>query len=136
MAREAILRDNKVNYSKRFTHADGTVGTDIVKGTFAKISADQTVSQSTGTADVFAGFYHADKEGGDGATSITIDKGGVYELVASGTIVIGQKVVTADPGNYVMGATDANVTSSWNIIIGHALEAASAGETINVEVYG
>ena len=59
----------------------------------------------------------------------------MYELVASGAIAVNAYVKTAAPGNYVMQATDADMTASIAIIVGIAREAATAGETINVEVF-
>ena len=135
MAREAILRDTKPLVSRRYTCATGT---GIPKGTFLKFADPYTASASTGTGDIFAGFAHADvNQSTDTSfnteTSVTADKGGVYELVASGAIVVGQKVKTAAPGNYVMGMVGTEV-ASMAIVVGVALETASDGETINVEV--
>lgn len=137
MTNEAILRDNKVLTSRRYTCATGT---GIPKGTFLKLSDDQTAAASTGTGDVFVGFAHADvNQSTDTSfnteTSVTADKGGVYELVASGNILKGAFVKTAAPGNYVMAAAAADVASTNRIVLGVALEAASAAETINVEVF-
>ena len=138
MAREAVLRDNKILTSRRFTCATGTA---IPKGTFLKLSDDQTAAASTGTGDIFVGFAHADVNSSTDTnfnteTSITADKGGVYELVASGAIALGQLVKTAVPGNYVMAVTTADTSdASYGLIVGMALEAASDGETINVEVF-
>lgn len=136
MAREAVLRDNKPLVSRRYTCATST---GIAKGTFLKNADPHTASASTGTGDVFCGFAHADVNKSTDTsfnteTNVTADKGGIYELVASGAITVGQKVKTAAPGNYVMAALDADVTSSYAIIVGVALETASDGETINVEV--
>lgn len=131
MAREAILRDTDVRVKKRFTCASGTT---IAKGTFLKLSGDNTVIASTGTSDIFAGFAHHEKDGTDYSTSVTASRGGVYELTASGAIVLGWKVVTASPGNYVKAATAADVASTANVIVGVALETASDGEQINVDV--
>jgi len=136
MAREAVLRDTKVQTSKRYTCATSTA---IVKGTFLKLSGDQTVAASTGTGDIFKGFAHADVNNSTDTsfnteTNITADKGGIYELVASGSITLGAYVKTAAPGNYVMQATDADMTASISRVVGIANEAASDGETINVEV--
>jgi len=136
MAREAVLRDTKVQTSKRYTCATSTA---IVKGTFLKLSGDQTVSASTGTGDIFKGFAHADVNNSTDSsfnteTNITADKGGIYELVASGSITLGAYVKTAAPGNYVMQALDSDMTASISRIVGVANETASDGETINVEV--
>lgn len=137
MAREAVKRDTKVLTSRRYTCATGT---NIPKGTYLQLSDDQTASASTGTGDVFIGFAHAEVNGASDTdfnteTDVTADKGGIYELTASGAITRGAYVKTAAPGNYVMQATDADMTGSLAIVIGRANEAASDGETINVEVF-
>lgn len=136
MAREAVLRDTNVKCSKRFTCATST---GIRKGVFLKVADPFTASASTGTGDAFVGFAHADVNSSTDTafnteTSITADSGGIYELVASGAIVVGQFVKTAAPGNYVMACSDADITASYNRIVGVALETATADETINVAV--
>ena len=136
MAREAILRDTKIMSSKRYTAATST---GIAKGTYLKNVSPHLASASTGTGDPFVGFAHADvNKSTDTAfnteTSVTADKGGMYELVASGAIAVNAYVKTAAPGNYVMQATDADLTASIAIIVGIAREAASTNEQINVEV--
>jgi hypothetical protein len=137
MAREAILRDTKPLVSRRYTCATST---GITKGTYLKAADPFLASASTGTADFFVGFAHADVNSATDTafnteTSITADKGGVYELTASGAIVVGQLVKTAAPGNYVMACTDADTAVSYARIIGVALETATNGEQINVEVF-
>lgn len=137
MAREAVLRDTKVMTSRRYTCATATA---IPKHTYLALSADNTAAASTGTGDQFLGFAHADVNNSTDTsfnteTSVTADKGGIYELVASGAIVRGSYVKTAAPGNYVMQAVNADVTSSLAIVLGRALETATDDETINVEVF-
>lgn len=132
-----MLRDTKILTSRRYTCATGT---GIAKGTFLKLTDPHTASASTGTGDKFIGFAHADvNKSTDTAfnteTSITADKGGIYELAASGAITVGAYVKTAAPGNYVMQCTDADMTASIANVVGKALETASDGETINVEVF-
>lgn len=100
MAREAILRDTKVLTSKRYTCATST---GISKGTYLKNADAFTASASTGTGDAFCGFAHADVNTStdtafNTATSITADKGGIYELVASNAILVNALVKTAAPG--------------------------------------
>lgn len=137
MAREAVKRDTKILTSKRYTCATST---GIAKGTYLKNADPATASASTGTGDGFAGFAHADvNKATDTAfnteTSVTADKGGIYELVASGAITVNAYVKTAAPGNYVMQALDADVTASIAILVGIARETAADAETINVEVF-
>ena len=136
MAREAILRDNKVLVSRRYTCATTTA---IPKGTFLKGSDPFTASASTGTGDPFVGFAHADVNNSTDTafnteTAVTADKGGMYELTASGAIVVNNYVKTAEPGNYVMEMTAVDMASSLAICVGIAREAAADGEQINVEV--
>lgn len=131
MAREVKTPRDPWKTKTRYTVADGVA---IDKGTYLKLSGDRTAAASTGTGDIFVGFANADKEASDGATSLTANKGAICELVASGAIGLGQYVKTAAPGNYVMAADDDDVKSSYAIIVGRANEAASDGETINVEV--
>lgn len=137
MAREAILRDTKILTSKRYTCATSTA---IPKGTFLKNADAFTASASTGTGDGFCGFAHADVNSSTDSnfnteTSVTADKGGMYELTASGAITVNAYVKTAAPGNYVMQCTDADMTASIAKVIGIARETASDGEQINVEVF-
>jgi len=136
MAREAILRDNKVLVSRRYTCATST---GIAKGCFLKNADPHTASASTGTGDHFCGFAHADVNKSTDTsfnteTSITADKGGMYELTASGAITVNQYVKTAAPGNYVMAMTEADMSNSYAITVGIARETASDAEQINVEV--
>jgi len=135
MAREAVKRDTKVLVSRRYTCATST---NIPKGTFLKNADPSTASASTGTGDAFIGFAHAEINGASDTdfnteTSVTADKGGMYELVASGAILVNSYVKTAAPGNYVMECSIADLLSEA-IIVGIAREAATADKTINVEV--
>jgi len=137
MANEAVLRDNKILTSKRYTCATST---GIAKGTYLKLSGDQTAAAQTLATDIFVGFAHADVNKSTDTsfnteTSVTADKGGIYDLTASGAITLGALVKVAAPGNMVMQALDADVTSSIARVIGKALEAATDAEVINVEVY-
>jgi len=136
MAREAVLRDNNILSSRRYTAATST---GIAKGTYLKNADPHTATASTGTGDPFIGFAHADiNKSTDSSfnteTSVTADKGAIYELVASQAITVNNYVKTAAPGNYVIECTDADMTASIAVHMGIARETASQGETINVEV--
>ena len=137
MAREAILRDTTNKTSTRYTCATST---GIAKGTYLKNADPHTATASTGTGDPFIGFAHADVNKSTDTnfnteTSVTADKGGMYELVASGAIAVNTYVKTALPGNYVMECVNADLTASLAYIVGIARETASDTETINVEVF-
>jgi len=137
MAREAILRDTKTLNSRRFTW---TSGNGVAKGAFLKGIDPHTASHAITTGDFFIGFAHADVNmSTDSAfnteTSVTADKGGIYELTASGAILVGSYVKVAAPGNYVMACTDTDMTASVSRVIGVALETATNAEQINVEVF-
>lgn len=133
----AILRDNKVLVSRRYTCATSTA---IPKHTFLKNADPHTASASTGTGDHFCGFAHADVNSSTDTafnteTSVTADKGAMYELKASGAVVSGTYVKTAAPGNMVMEVTVPDMSSSMAIIMGIARETAADGEQFNVEVF-
>jgi len=101
---------------------DCTSGTKISKGTVLKFASPRTASASTGTGDVYAGVASADKSGTDYSTRVGCWENGILEFTSSGLVTAGQKVKTAAPGNYVMAAEDADVTSSYQIIVGTALK--------------
>lgn len=133
MANEAVkveLYDYSTGKQRRFTVADGTA---ITKGAILKMTDPRTAALSDGVADVPAGIAAAAKEASDGATSISVWTDGIFDLKASGAITVGQKVVSSID-NYVRAATDAQCQSSYALIIGTALETATAGEVINVRV--
>ena len=138
MAREAILRDTKPLVSRRYTWITGN---SCPKGTYLFCGADQTASTAVTTGAAFVGFAHADVNTSTDTsfnteTSVTADKGGMYELTASLAIQRNAYVKTAAGSNYIMQATEADLYNcSSAIIIGIAREAASAGEQINVEVF-
>ena len=134
MTYEAILRDVKPLVSRRFTCATAT---GIAKGTYLKGTDPSTASACTAEADFFVGFAHADvNKSTDTAfnteTSVTADKGGIYELTASGAITANAPVMVAAPGNQVM---EAGAEVSFGVVIGIARETAVDAEQINVEVF-
>lgn len=137
MANEAILRDTSVKTSKRYAWPSGIA---VTKGSYLKGVDPATASHALGNGDFFIGFAHADVNNAtDSAfnteTSVTADKGGIYELIASGAITAGQYVKTAAPGNHVQAVAQTDMTSSYAIALGIALETATTGEQINVEVF-
>ena len=137
MANEAVLRDTKILTSKRYTCATLK---GIPKGTYLQNEDPHLASAAITTGAPFVGFAHADvNESTDTSfnteTSVTADKGGMYELIASGAILVNAYVKVAAPGNMVMQCTDPDMIASIAVVVGIAREAASDEETINVEVF-
>lgn len=109
-----------------------TAGTDIPKGTVLKLADPRTLSASTGTGDIYGGVSSMDKEGDDPSTSISTWQNGIYEFTASGSVTAGHKAKTAAPGQYVMEAVDADVTSSLSIIVGVFMKDQTDGNRVQV----
>lgn len=128
MANEALIRD-RLEDAIDFTVADGT---GIEKGAVLKLTDPRTAIIASAAGDMLAGIAAREKVANDGRTRLSVYRKGIFDLVASGAIVIGQAVQAAGaPANTVMAAA---VTSSGCAILGHALETASDGEVIQVFV--
>ena len=129
-----LFGDHNSGDPTRYTCASGVA---IAKGSILQLADPRTASKSTGTGDVFAGIAAMAKASDDFSTSISAWTNGIFEMLASGAIAVGQKVKTAEhatSGNQVMVCTDADVQSSYAVIVGTALETAADAETINVRV--
>lgn len=127
MAYEAELRDRRGD-AYNFTCANGAA---INKGTLLKLTDPRTAAASDGSSDVLAGIAAADKIASDGITSIGVFRDGIFEMYASGAIGVGNSVMSVGADNHVVVA---GAAASGAAILGTALETASAGEQINVQV--
>ena len=107
-------------------------GTGIEKGTLLKISGDWTVAAHSADEDDFAGIAAVEKIASDGTTSISVYRGGIFEMTAAGAITRGQSVALSGTANKVKAA-DASCTGSK--IVGIALKsAATDGDKIFIDV--
>lgn len=128
MANEAVLRDRLENPID-FTVADGT---GIEKGALLKLTDPRTAIITSANNDKIAGIAAREKIASDGRTQLAVYRKGIFDMVASGAIAIGEAVVSAGtPANMVRAA---GPTASGACIIGHALETASDTETIQIFV--
>tara|TARA_R100001530_G_scaffold129564_1_gene99974 strand:- start:257 stop:655 length:399 start_codon:yes stop_codon:yes gene_type:complete len=130
MVNEAILRTRLADPID-FTVADGT---GIEKGALLKLTDPRTAILSDGSGDVIAGIAARDKIASDGRTQLAVFRKGIFDMVASGAITTGAKVVSGLTGslNFVSAAGDA--ADSGAVIIGHALEDAANTETAQIWV--
>lgn len=127
MANEAQLRvrtDNPLD----FTIADGA---GIEKGAILEL-LDPLTASGAATANVaLAGIAAREKVISDGRTRLAVFRRGVFDMLASGAIAVGKAVSSAGHDNYILQAP---ITASGAAILGHALETAADGETIQVYV--
>lgn len=125
MANEAVLRERHDNPTD-FIVADGT---GIEKGALLALTDPRTAVAATEGA-VLAGIAAREKVASDGRTRLAVYRNGIFDMKASGAILIGQDV-SASEDNHVKAAL---IGASGAVILGTALEAASDAETIQVEV--
>lgn len=122
---------NDTGFPRRYTCADGTA---IVKNTLLKLTDPRTASASDTDGAKFAGIAAMDKEASDGSTSITAYTSGVFDLVASGVILVGDPVCLDAAKNCVRQVVSGTAGASGASIVGYALETASNAEVINVRI--
>lgn len=103
----------------------------IEKGTILKMTDPFTAAASAAANDVVAGIAAEEKIANDGKTKISVYRGGIFKVTASGSISVGDPLVTAVPAGTNLVAT-AGVNAEQ--VIGIALETASAGETFLMEL--
>ena len=120
----------------RYTVADGT---QISKGVLLKLTDPRTAILydvlTTSGAVQAAGIAAHDKEASDGSTSISVWTNGVFDMVASGAITVGNPVVFLGHnkiGEYYFAGTQN--PASFGVVVGRALETAAHDERINVKV--
>lgn len=113
------------------TAADGT---GIEKGAVCKLADSLTASISDGDEDYVAGIVKTEKIASDGTTSVAVYRKGIFEMTASGSITAGQAVAThaSSGGSNVVAV--ATATAVGGKTLGIALETASEGERILVEL--
>lgn len=127
MANEAILVF-ETSPAIPMTVADGT---GIEKGAALKIADPFTVSAAGSAEDYVGGFAASEKIASDGKTKLGVYRGGIFKVMASGSITCGQTVtISATANKFVV--TDATCVSSkvWGI----ALETVADGETFLMEL--
>jgi hypothetical protein len=133
MANEAVKVEltNSTGFQRRFTVADSA---GIAKGSLLKLTDPRTAAQSDGTGDPIAGIAAMEKVAYDGSTSISVYTDGIFEMLASGAIILGQPVKSAaNVANSVMAAYASSAASGAQVI-GYCMETAADGETVNIRV--
>lgn len=111
---------------RRYTIADGA---SVSKGQPLQLTSPRTVTAATDALTASAGVASMEHKSGDG-TSISAWTDGVFDVVASGAINVGDDIRFASTNR----AAAAGTAASGSMTVGYALETAAAGDTINVRL--
>lgn len=121
--------------TQSFTVADGT---QISKGILLKLTDPITASKHNGatpaTSPPAAGIAAMEKEASDGSTRISVWTDGIFDIFASSAISVGDAIVFVNDGYVSAASTTLVAPASGSVIVGYALETASAGEQINCRI--
>lgn len=105
----------------------------IEKGQVLKMSDPNTAAASDGAEDYVAGICYTEKIADDGNTQLAVLSGPGDELkaIASGTVAIGDPLVTAigPTSNYLSAISGSTANLSGSVILGYSKEAAVNDET-------
>ncbi len=107
----------------------------LTQGSLMVWSGDRTAIVHPGTISVPAGFLTEEKEALDGKTRVSVQRTGVVDAYATGTIVSGDPVTASESvANRVQTCANATLTgvSGQKCILGTALENASDGELVKI----
>jgi len=132
MANEAVKRyEESSGYGGVIQDYTVTDGDAFEKGTVMELIDPRTVSGCLTTGAPIAGILAREKVASDGRTQVAVYKKGYFDMMASGTIPIGNPVQAHSVANTVI---EAGSYASGSRTIGYAEEAATDGETIIVRV--
>ena len=129
MAREYLINEgNQIGYMDasfdtglNLVQKKLVAGADVQKGQVVYISADMTVSPTTGTSAAVLGVAMMDCKAGE---PIAVECEGLFKLTAAGSITAGAKVASAAGGKVAAGTENT---------IGIALNTASADGDVYVK---
>jgi len=110
-----------------FTCADGT---GIEKGALLKLADPMTVSGAATRLDICGGIAAEEKIASDGKTKIGVYRGGIFKVVASGSITVGDPLVKSVLTTNLVETAAVNEETVW----GTALETCTDGESFFMEL--
>ncbi|QLF84815.1 scaffolding protein [Gordonia phage BBQValindra] len=100
-----------------------TASADITGGQLVVVSGNNTVAPSAGASAAWLGIAAFDAKSGE---KVTILRGGIHELNASGAIAAGAAVIPAAAGAVATIGSETNYAS----VVGVALAAAASNKVI------
>ena len=134
MANEATLLVQR-SIPENFTVSNGT---GIEKGALLTLSDPNTVatSSSDSVIPIVGGIAAVEKIASDGITELAVHRDGVFRVIASGSIGVGDPVAVLSGStfpNYVHSVAAATLLSGSRIL-GESREAATNGQTFKMEL--
>ena len=128
MANEHVL-DLETDIAVPMTIADGT---GVEKGSMMKMTDPDTVVLSDGDADIVGGVLKVEKVANSGITRAAVYRGGVFKATASGSITVGDQLITASSS----GGANILATAAVNSenLVGTSKETVADGETFLYEL--
>ena len=133
MANEAVIIEllGDGGEPTRFTVANAE---NVSAGSLMHLMDPRTVTKTQtdyGKApnEFFAGVAAADKEAGDGATSLTVYTRGIFDVTSSGDLAISAGNLVVISGANLVAAADDQTTINSGRIVGKALEDVATGAT-------
>jgi len=133
MTNEAVIvellgdRGNVIDY----TIADASTAE---KGTIMMLKDPRTCSGANVAAQVLAGIAASEKVLSDGQVNLGCYTYGIFDMVASGAVTVGNSVMSAADANYPNTVCETTATTSGAAILGYALEEAADTEVFEVLV--
>lgn len=128
MANEHVL-DLETDIAVPMTIADGT---GVEKGSMMKMTDPDTVVLSDGDVDIVGGVLKVEKVANSGITRAAVYRGGVFKATASGSITVGDQLITASSS----GGANILATAAVNSenLVGTSKETVADGETFLYEL--
>lgn len=105
-------------------------GVGIEKGTLLTMSDPMTAAATTAKEAIIAGIAAGEKIASDGLTKIPVYREGIFRMTASGSITIGDALISSTGGANEVEAAGVNAED----IVGISLETATDGQTFLVEL--
>ena len=124
---------NSTGNPRRFSVVDNFA---ISKGDLLSLEDARVASYAQSTTGLpAAGIATMDKTASDGSTSISVWTDGIFDLVASGALILGEPVLFVND-NYVKSAlaSSLSITAAGSLIVGYAMETATDAERVNIRI--
>ena len=107
-------------------------GTGIERGSLMKMTDPNTAALSDGDEDIIAGVLAEEKIASDGKTSAPIYRGGTFKATASGSITVGDALIShsSTGGPNILATAGVNAED----VVGISKETVAEGETFEYEL--